>query len=324
MLHSTPLTHPLPHSSNPLTHLPTHTLRSLTHSLTHSLTPSPPSPPPAPAGILTVPSPLYGGACTDTPVGFALAFPPPTAAGVEQRPDDAACDVVLPSLSANCQNYAVAFPGLAHTRVSDLRLATTTARSALVPLTNVMYYHIDPQTGAEVPLASPALPTWDASSSTCDNVLTSADITITYDLANRAVQSVTAAVQLTNVAADATGAGAVRQRFTVQWRQASEGGARGTSGRPGYLTGYPVQAGTLVQSGDHRAISNFPRGLPFPGAGPDGRCSINASLAVAFGMDASMSCGFAATVDELQATCGGGGVARTAPSFAHGMFGPTK
>jgi len=98
----------------------------------------------------------------------------------------------------------------------------------------------------------------------------------------------------------------VRVKHTVTWKLSAETVVP-RSGAPGYVVGAPLLAGYKETNSGKDAVARLKEGLAIPGAGPDGRCSVNSKSTVRFGMSQSSSCAIPLSQNNLADFCQGTG-----------------
>ena len=114
------------------------------------------------------------------------------------------------------------------------------------------------------------------------------------------------AVYAGNSLADSGTPSSVRVKHTVTWKLSAETVVP-RSGAPGYVVGAPLLAGYKETNSGKDAVARLKEGLAIPGAGPDGRCSVNSKSTVRFGMSQSSSCAIPLSQNNLAAFCQGTG-----------------
>ena len=90
----------------------------------------------------------------------------------------------------------------------------------------------------------------------------------------------------------------MRVKHTVTWKLSAETVVP-RSGAPGYVVGAPLLAGYKETNSGKDAVARLKEGLAIPGAGPDGRCSVNSKSTVRFGMSQSSSCAIPLSQNNL-------------------------
>jgi len=260
-----------------------------------------------PEGVFMLPAPTLSAACVPFQVvGFMQDVP--------FLPDErrSECQVATEALAAEC---ASAYDAAA--LVTELRLGVNdaTAPAYLSPVVTSLSYAFAGlrSAGTEVAMAVPedgsTLPSaeYDAATGTCSNALKSVEYTLAH--ANGKIEAVSAAVVLTDVVADAAGAGVLTQGFSVSFvgDGVNAGNVRPKSGVPGYLAGYPLLAGVLTTDGSLEAISRLKDGLPVLSAGAGGYCVPNARSPVLFDTNQLSSCRIPFSAAALKAFCKGEG-----------------
>lgn len=262
-------------------------------------------------GVFALPAAAFSDACDRLEtVGFMYDVP------FAPFESDIACTQYVSDLSAQCADLG------ADRLVNYLQIASTASTSPSyleVSVTELKYRFSDAasagtlvnDTLASTLPATRVVPSASYSSSTCEYALASVDYTITHS-GSGTITAVEASVVVTDVAAGATGAASLRQRFSVTFvTEASYATARPKSGAPGYAHGAPLLAGTRLadsaSGSDKVAVSRLTEGLPVVSAGASGACQLNARTPVRFGRNQVSTCTVPLTKTGLQAFCEGSG-----------------
>lgn len=269
----------------------------------------------------TIPAALYGGACSRKGVGFGIPWPPVVDGGRLQFPNGTECVQNIVTLSTECAAYGnQKHLDIDANLITNMRLKSTIGGTTFdITPTISASYTVNLTTGAETSAGTvPLTPTYVAP--TCSNVVIGVEYTVTYSLSAKTISAVSAVIYYADVVANAAG-GYDNTRWTrVRWQQTNETNQSLLSGNPGYLTGYPVLAGVLNQSGDAKVVNRFVNGLPMPMANPSGLCSTNAAQAATFRLNASYGCYHSLTVANLQAACTSSAVPAIL-TYSNGLFG---
>ena len=269
-----------------------------------------------PGNKFVLPGATLSGVCGWTNViGYNMPLPASSAA------EDSTCLVPIDSISTMCTTILNA-----KYLVNNVRLAKTPGSSATAtaaPTISSMKYRsridgvlTDTTGGTDATEA-----TWNAvgSSNTCKFAVVEAHYVVTHDgsgtIESFAVDLVFAdvltstgwdAIYTSNSLADTGTPSSVRVKHTVTWKLSAETVVP-RSGAPGYVVGAPLLAGYKETNSGKDAVARLKEGLAIPGAGPDGRCSVNSKSTVRFGMSQSSSCAIPLSQNNLAAFCQGTG-----------------
>ena len=269
-----------------------------------------------PGNKFVLPGATFSGVCGWTNViGYNMPLPASSAA------EDSTCLVPIDSISTMCTTILNA-----KYLVNNVRLAKTPGSSATAtaaPTISSMKYRsridgvlTDTTGGTDATEA-----TWNAvgSSNTCKFAVVEAHYVVTHDgsgtIESFAVDLVFAdvltstgwdAIYTSNSLADTGTPSSVRVKHTVTWKLSAETVVP-RSGAPGYVVGAPLLAGYKETNSGKDAVARLKEGLAIPGAGPDGRCSVNSKSTVRFGMSQSSSCAIPLSQNNLAAFCQGTG-----------------
>eukprot|EP00736_Rhodelphis_marinus_P011463 Rmarinus@m.5744 len=141
----------------------------------------------------------------------------------------------------------------------------------------------------------------------CARAVNRVKYTVVYS--SSSVTAVYADVALITVTPNDDGSGSLAQQFSVDYVSIDDF-SRGVevkprSGNPGYITGAPVLAGYIQQSGDLYAIAQLTEGLEILGPSFDGTCSSSSSRDVQVGMshNSIIDCTVPITRTALQEYC---------------------
>ena len=258
---------------------------------------------------LSIPVAVFGGKCRDVElVGFASSVPLNAGQGPRK------CLRRAKQLSTECFAGSP-FLSPAH-YVSDLKVSTTPARSAYVPVTITEASTFDSATGEIVAIAG-ALPgtTYNAASATCENVLKSLKYVVTHN-GNGVITAVGAEVVVTNVAG--TAGAALEQEFSVAFqKEGTSQPARGKSGNPGYRATYPVLFGIEeTDAGTGKtAVSQFTEGLPMISSDARGECTAQYTRSLPYGSQSMSSCKVTLFREQLKRFCNKDTTAFAAPAI---------
>ena len=271
-----------------------------------------------PGNKFVLPGATLSGVCGWTNViGYNMPLPASSAA------EDSTCLVPIDSLSTMCTTILSA-----KYLVNNVKLAKTPGSSATAtaaPTISSMKYRsridgvlTDTTGGTDATEATLTKANGDKEL-TCDFAVVEAHYVVTHDgsgtIESFAVDLVFADV-MNNAAwdalygssslADSGNPSSVRVKHTVTWKLSAETVVP-RSGAPGYVVGAPLLAGYKETNSGKDAVARLKEGLAIPGAGPDGRCSVNSKSTVRFGMSQSSSCAVPLSQNNLADFCQGTG-----------------
>ena len=265
-----------------------------------------------PGNKFVLPGATLSGVCGWTNViGYNMPLPASSAA------EDSTCLVPIDSLSTMCTTILNA-----KYLVNNVKLAKTPGSSATAtaaPTISSMKYRsrID---GVLTDITGDTTEaTWNVgNSNTCKFAVVEAHYVVTHDgsgtIESFAVDLVFAdvmnkdawdALYGSSSLADSGNPSSVRVKHTVTWKLSAETVVP-RSGAPGYVVG-PLLAGYKETNSGKDAVARLKEGLAIPGAGPDGRCSVNSKSTVRFGMSQSSSCAVPLSQANLEKFCQGTG-----------------
>ena len=266
-----------------------------------------------PGNKFVLPGATLSGVCGWTNViGYNMPLPASSAA------EDSTCLVPIDSLSTMCTTILSA-----KYLVNNVKLAKTPGSSATAtaaPTISSMKYRSRIDGVLTDTTGDTTEATWNVgNSNTCKFAVVEAHYVVTHDgsgtIESFAVDLVFAdvmnnaawdAVYAVNSLADSGTPSSVRVKHTVTWKLSAETVVP-RSGAPGYVVGAPLLAGYKETNSGKDAVARLKEGLAIPGAGPDGRCSVNSKSTVRFGMSQSSSCAIPLSQNNLAAFCQGTG-----------------
>ena len=271
-----------------------------------------------PGNKFVLPGATLSGVCGWTNViGYNMPLPASSAA------EDSTCLVPIDSISTMCYTILNA-----DYLVNNVKLAKTPGSSATAtaaPTISSMKYRsridgvLTDTTGGDDATAATVTSANSGTELTCNFAVVEAHYVVTHDgsgtIESFAVDLVFADV-MNNDAWDAVYSStldgtwdvpsSVRVKHTVTWKLSAETVVP-RSGAPGYVVGAPLLAGYKETNSGKDAVARLKEGLAIPGAGPDGRCSVNSKSTVRFGMSQSSSCAIPLSQNNLAAFCQGTG-----------------
>ncbi|CAB3995405.1 Hypothetical predicted protein, partial [Paramuricea clavata] len=136
---------------------------------------------------------------------------------------------------------------------------------------------------------TPPMPAYNATTKTCENVVTEVAYTFTYSNESSNLEQLKVSFVLQNIQDN------FLQKFSISFLKEGSEDVFTKSGNPGYLFDQPILAGHLQDKSNKKAIdisSNNKEWLTIPKAKFDGTCStgINDRLSVTFKMNARSGC----------------------------------
>lgn len=256
-------------------------------------------------GLMPLPAPGFAGECTDR---AAPLFLRDVAAGAGAR-----CTRYVASLENECDTAFSLDAYVASLRVKRSPSSVPDDAAGWVAPNVARVVRRDAATGAEAAVAAAAvLNSYDVALGACVDALVELHYDVTYAVKDDSEGGgLVTAVAVTAVVTNVAGSGAARhqQQFTVSYAPASPNAAeRPKSGNPGYRTGAPVLAGSLVSDGgDKSAVAQLVGGLQVLPHLPGGTCTSEAAATlrhtVGFGTNAVFSCSLDLTLGQLVAEC---------------------
>ena len=247
-------------------------------------------------GNLALPTMLGSSSCNDY-----------NAAGYFQN-DDTACARSFSDLSLECSNS----PALSAPRYySNFQVAmspqalvfstNTTSNSSTSYTSYNMSLLLTPQlslplwcqdsTGMKdrCSFTTPPVPVYNASTKTCENVVTEVAYTFVYSNETSNLKQLNVSFVLQNIQEN------FLQKFSIRFLKEGHDNVFMKSGNPGYLVDQPILAGRLANQADKKAIilsTNRKEWLTVPKATLDGSCTegVNDRLSVTFKMNARSGC----------------------------------
>ncbi|KAJ3336127.1 Leucine zipper transcription factor-like protein 1, partial [Entophlyctis luteolus] len=169
---------------------------------------------------------------------------------------------------------------------------------------------ISPESGSSV-LCNTIAPSWNTSTSVCENIMVSLDLTFTYSVGTSSVGIVNVQVNagFQNLEIPTGVSVAVMQKFSIAWVPANQD-SEAKSGNPGYIRGAPVRFGTTLST-PAPAVAYFPETeytltLPRDALSSDGTAiactsgsGSGARVSITFGDDTIAGCTLFLTYDSL-------------------------
>ncbi|GFR41010.1 hypothetical protein Agub_g1677, partial [Astrephomene gubernaculifera] len=256
---------------------------------------------------LTVPYPAFSSECNDQyTVGFLLPVP----AGNKEYYAGCQRDLAALNLSSACSGSGL----LTAQYYSGMHFQTGTGSALGQPFTLGTVQYLNSSTG-ELTTANSTAASYNASTGVCSNIVRYINMTVYYSLTDEAsedapgyIDKIEVSFVLTDVLSSA---GPLEQGVRVSWLPTATPQPIDvvTSGNPGYITGFPLLAGTLATSlasdgvTTKSAISRMVSGLPLPAPGPGGACSPAALQTVKYGVNTSSTCSVSLNATQLMDFC---------------------